>query len=50
MKKFKFAPVKKKDGDEEYIFVGGRAEIPGMLFKGKPMTVTLKEFNELRSK
>ena len=47
----KFKPQKrtvyrKKDG-ETYIFKNGIAKVPGVKFKGKPMTITLKEFDEL---
>ena len=35
-----------KDG-ELYIFKNGVATVPGMVISGAPVTITLKEFNEL---
>jgi len=39
--------VYKWDNNERYIFKNGVAVVPGIKFKGKPMTITLKEFNEM---
>jgi hypothetical protein len=38
--------IKTYDG-EKYFFRNMRAKVPGCYFQGKPMTITLKEFNEL---
>jgi hypothetical protein len=45
----KFKPAKKRKyyAGELYIFVGGKAKIPG--FRGKHCTITLKEFNEFKA-
>lgn len=50
--KFKRAikKVYRKDSGETYIFKNGLAKIPGVKFKGKPMMITLKEFDELTNK
>lgn len=39
-----------KDDGERYVFKNGVAIVPGVRFQNKPMKITLKEFNELRSK
>ena len=38
--------IKTHDG-EKYFFKNMVAKVPGCLFQGRPMRVTLKEFNEL---
>ena len=38
--------IKKHDG-ETYHFKNGFAKVPGMVFVGKPMRISLKEFMEL---
>jgi hypothetical protein len=38
--------IKTYDG-ERYLFKNGIAVVPGCRFQGKPMTITIKEFNEL---
>ena len=39
--------VKYLNGDK-YIFIGGKAVVPGIRHLGQPVTVTIKEFNELK--
>ena len=39
--------VYKKNKHEHYIFKNGVAKVPNIKYKGKPMIITLKEFNEL---
>ena len=39
--------VYKKHDEEHYVFKNGIATVPGVRYKRKPMTITLKEFNEL---
>lgn len=39
--------VYKMNDGERYVFKNGVAKVPGVRWKGKTMTITLKEFNEL---
>jgi hypothetical protein len=45
-KKFSQMQIKIHDG-ERYLFKGGVAKVPGTLYRGKPMLITLREFTEL---
>lgn len=44
----KLKVIKKYDGSDIYLFVGGVAVVPGCWYLGSPMKVTLKEFNDLK--
>jgi len=47
--KIKSASIKKQCPDGElYTFVGGVALVPGFRLFHKPVTITLKEFNEFK--
>ena len=39
--------IKKHDG-EVYHFKNGFAKVPGCIFSGKPMKISLKEFQQLK--
>jgi len=42
--------VRIKFDDEMYIFKNGYAKVPGCLYKGKPMLISLKYFKEMAQK
>ena len=44
--KLKRKPIIKRHGKDIYKFINGVAVVPGSYFRGRPMTITLKEFNE----
>lgn len=45
--KRKSKTIYKMNEGERYIFRNGIAKVPGVRWKGKPMTITLNEFKEL---
>lgn len=46
--KLKLKTITKRHDGETYKFRRGVAAIPGTYFQGRPMTITLKEFNEFK--
>ncbi len=45
--KLKHQVKKTYNGSDVYKFIGGIARVPGCRYKGRPMTITFKEFKEL---
>lgn len=45
--KRKLKTIYKKNEGETYIFKNGVAKVPGVTWKGKPVMITIKEFNTL---
>lgn len=50
MAKFKPSKITKYDASgERYVFIGGKAKVPGFKLSGKPVFITMKEFKESTS-